>query len=58
MRKTALLLEIAVYGYAANAQFTLRPQAGLENPLTKISHNHLPLFKTGRPNNASGRAKG
>jgi hypothetical protein len=45
MRKTALLFVIAVYGYAANAQFTLRPQAGFERPVTKISYNNAPYFK-------------
>lgn len=45
MRKTALLLVIAVYGYAANAQLTLKPQAGIEIPGTKISYNGLPFFK-------------
>jgi len=42
MRQTALLFVIAVFGYAANAQFTLRPQIGIENPVTKISYNDLP----------------
>jgi hypothetical protein len=45
MRRTALLLVIAVYGYAANAQLTLRPQVGFEVPTTKISYNNLPSFK-------------
>lgn len=45
MRRTALLLVIAVYGYAANAQLTLRPQAGIEVPTTKVSYNNLPSFK-------------
>ncbi|HYK55615.1 MAG TPA: hypothetical protein VEV15_03990 [Flavisolibacter sp.] len=45
MRKTALLFVIAVYGYAANAQLTLRPQTGIEIPATKISYNNLPSFK-------------
>ncbi len=45
MRKTALLFVIAVYGYAAHAQFTLRPQTGIEIPATKISYNNLPSFK-------------
>jgi hypothetical protein len=44
MRQTALLFVIAVLGYAANAQFTLRPQIGIENPVTKISYNDLPSF--------------
>jgi hypothetical protein len=44
MRQTALLFVIAVLGYAANAQFTLRPQIGIENPTTKISYNDLPSF--------------
>src|SRR5215831_10685348 len=45
MRKTALLLVIAVYSYAANAQFSLRPQAGFEFPVTKISYNNAPYIK-------------
>ena len=44
MRQTALLFVIAVLGYAANAQFTLRPQMGIENPVTKISYNDIPSF--------------
>jgi len=45
MRRTALLFVIAVFGYAANAQFTLTPQAGFEIPSTKISYNNLPYIK-------------
>ena len=45
MRRTALLFVIAVFGYAANAQFTLTPQAGLEIPSTKISYNNLHYMK-------------
>lgn len=45
MRKTALLFVIAVSGYAANAQFTLRPQFGFENPVTKVSYNNSSSFK-------------
>lgn len=45
MRKTALLFVIAVYGYAANAQLTLRPQFGFESPLTKISYNNSSYYK-------------
>src|SRR6266496_6499342 len=44
MRQTALLFVIAVFGIAANAQFTLRPQIGIENPMTKISYNDLASF--------------
>src|SRR6266498_862140 len=44
MRQTALLFVIAVFGYAANAQVTLRPQLGIENPITKINYNDLPAF--------------
>ena len=44
MRQTALLLVIAVFGYAANAQFTLRPQIGIEDPRTSISYNDLSSF--------------
>ncbi len=45
MRRTALLFVIAVFGFAANAQFTLTPQAGFEIPSTKISYNHLPYIQ-------------
>src|SRR5881275_3313299 len=45
MRKISLLFVIATSGYAANAQFTLRPQLGFENPVTKVSYNNLPSFK-------------
>src|SRR5438309_1335565 len=45
MRKSALLLIVAAYGYAANAQFTLRPQIGFEIPVTKISYNNSPYFR-------------
>lgn len=45
MRKTALLLVIAVYGYAANAQFSLRPQIGFESPVTKINYNNQATVK-------------
>src|SRR5215218_2653617 len=45
MRRTALLIVIAVGGSAANAQFTLRPQVGLEFPSTKISYNDLGYIK-------------
>jgi hypothetical protein len=34
----------AALAFAANSQFTLRPQAGLENPKTKISYNNLGYF--------------
>jgi len=44
MRQTALLFVIAVFGYAASAQFTLRPQLGIEDPMTKISYNDLSSF--------------
>ena len=44
MRSATLLLLFAVFGYAANSQFTLRPQAGIENPITKISYNDHPYF--------------
>ena len=47
MRRTALLFVIAVCGYAASAQFTLRPQAGFEVPSTKISYNNLPYVTPG-----------
>jgi hypothetical protein len=44
MRQTALLFVIAVFEYAANAQFTLRPQIGIEDPTTKIRYNDLASF--------------
>ena len=37
---TLLLLLFVVSGFAANAQFTLQPQMGIENPLTKITYNN------------------
>ena len=40
MRPVTLLLSLfVVSGFAANAQFTLTPQFGVENPLTKMSYN-------------------
>jgi len=36
---TLLLLLFVVSGIAANAQFTLTPQMGIENPLTKMTYN-------------------
>ena len=44
MRNALLLLVFVVFGYAANSQFTLRPQAGVENPVTKLSYNDHPYF--------------
>ena len=44
MRNALLLLVFVVFGYAANSQLTLRPQAGIENPITKISYNDHPYF--------------
>jgi hypothetical protein len=40
MRPVTLLLLFVVSGFAANAQFTLLPQMGVENPLTKITYNN------------------
>ncbi len=45
MRRATLLLLLAVFGYSAEAQFTLIPQAGIENPVTKISYNDLRSFQ-------------
>ena len=39
MRPVTLLLLFVVSGFAANAQFTLTPQMGVENPLTKMTYN-------------------
>ena len=33
-----------VSGFAANAQFTLQPQMGIENPLTKITYNNSAYY--------------
>jgi hypothetical protein len=44
MRKTVLAMTFAALTYATSAQFTLLPQIGMENPLTKISYNDLPSF--------------
>ncbi|MBO9681068.1 MAG: hypothetical protein J7502_00105 [Flavisolibacter sp.] len=45
MRKAALLFVIAVWVYAAKAQFTLQPRLGFETPLTKISYNNSSFYK-------------
>lgn len=44
MRRVALVLMFAAFVSAANSQLTIRPQAGLENSITKISYNHLDYF--------------
>ena len=44
MRRAVLVLGLAVWVCAANSQLTILPQAGLENPTTKISYNNLPYF--------------
>src|SRR5258705_5011701 len=44
MRNALLLLVFVVFGYAANSQLTLRPQAGIDNPVTKVSYNDHPYF--------------
>jgi hypothetical protein len=44
MRHAVLVLAFAVWVCAANSQLTILPQAGLENPSTKISYNNLPYF--------------
>ena len=44
MRNAFLLLVLVVFVYTANAQFTLRPQAGIENPVTKLSYNGSSYF--------------
>ena len=36
---TLLLLLFVVSGFAANAQFSLVPQIGVENPVTKMTYN-------------------
>ena len=41
---TLLLLLFVVSGFAANAQFSLVPQMGVENPLTKMTYNDGSLF--------------
>lgn len=45
MRKAALLFVIAVWVYAAKAQFTLQPRLGFESPLTKISYDNSSFHK-------------
>jgi hypothetical protein len=35
---------LVAWAYATSAQFTLLPQIGIENPVTKISYNNLPSF--------------
>src|SRR6266498_5705860 len=44
MRHAALVPMFAALVFAANAQLTIRPQAGFENSNTKISYNNLPYF--------------
>jgi hypothetical protein len=44
MRRQILLLMFAATAFAANSQFTLRPQVGFENSNTKISYNNLAYF--------------
>jgi len=44
MRHAALVLMFAAFVLAANSQLTIRPQAGLENSITKISYNNLAYF--------------
>jgi hypothetical protein len=44
MRRQILLLMFAAMAFAANSQFTLRPQVGFENSNTKISYNNLAYF--------------
>ena len=41
---TLLLLLFVVSGLAANAQFSLVPQIGVENPLTKMTYNNGSLY--------------
>ena len=44
MRRALLVLAFVVWVCPANSQLTILPQAGLENPTTKISYNNLPSF--------------
>ena len=49
MRHAVLVLVLAAVVTAANSQstsrgFTLLPQAGLQNPITKIKYNNLRYF--------------
>jgi hypothetical protein len=44
MRRAVLVLAFAGCVRAANSQLTILPQAGLENPTTKISYNNLSYF--------------
>src|SRR5215471_6359185 len=44
MRRAVLVLAFAGCVCAANSQLTILPQAGLENPTTKISYNNLSYF--------------
>jgi hypothetical protein len=44
MRRLALVLVFAALVSVANSQLTIRPEAGLENPKTKISYNNLGYF--------------
>jgi hypothetical protein len=44
MRRLVLVLVFVALVTAANSQLTIRPQAGLENPKTKISYNNLGYF--------------
>ena len=44
MRRAVLVLAFAVCVCAAKSQLTILPQAGLENPSTKISYNNLSYF--------------
>ncbi|HYJ38990.1 MAG TPA: hypothetical protein VEV87_10250 [Chitinophagaceae bacterium] len=41
---TLLLLLFVVSGFTANAQFSLIPQIGVENPLTKMTYNDGALY--------------
>ena len=40
MRKTVLAMMLVAFAYATSAQFTLLPQIGIENPVTKISYTY------------------
>ena len=44
MRTAMITGMIAVFGYAASAQFSLLPQVGFENSRTNISYNNLRDF--------------
>ena len=44
MRPATLLCLFVLFGYAANAQFTILPQLGFENSRTSVEFNELSSF--------------